>query len=382
MTLLKIIEQAVGALLMALVLLDVFLTVLYARIGTGIISTRVARGTWLMLRALAKTMPSRRGKVLSFAGAIILVMFVLVWGTGLTLGSAFILHPHMGTSIKASNGPTDTDFISALFAGGSSISIVGAGNFEPKSGCFKLFYLFNSLLGMSVISRTLTYLMQIYSALRTRNSKALSLDVGTGRTGDAAEFLAGLGPQGHFDAGYTTLTDLAESITSTKEAHHFYPVLFYFRFEESYYSVSRFANITLDAMSIIKTALDNRQYRWLMESGAVEDTWNSSLLLMTTLEEAFIPGDLPKRASPDAKTTSLWRNRFFKAAARLQSAGITLTADLDSAADRYVSMRSEWNSHIGNLAPSMLYSLEEIDPGVVCATRGGASAGCLSRCPT
>jgi hypothetical protein len=364
MTLLKIIEQVVGVLLMALVFLDVFLTVLYARVGTGIISTRVARETWLIVRALATMMPSRRGKVLSFAGPIILVMLVLVWGIGLTLGSALILHPHMGTSIQASNGPTSTDFMSALFAGGSSISIVGAGNFEPKSGGLKLFYLFNSLVGMSVISLTLTYLMQIYSALRTRNSKALSLHIGTGSTGDAAEFVAGLGPQGRFDAGYTTLTNLAESITSTKEAHHFYPVLFYFRFAEPYYSVSRFANTALDAMTIIKTALDHKQYRWLIESGAVEDIWKSSLLLLTTLEEAFIPGDLPERASPDAQTRAVWRNRFFNAAARLQSAGITLTADLDSAADRYLSTRSEWSPHIRNLAPSMLYSLEEVDPAL------------------
>jgi hypothetical protein len=87
------------------------------------------------------------------------------------LGSALILQPHMGTLIEASTGPTSTDFISALFAGGSSISIVGAGNFEPKSGGFMMFYLFNSLVGMSVISLTLTYLMQIYSALRRRNSE-------------------------------------------------------------------------------------------------------------------------------------------------------------------------------------------------------------------
>ena len=164
MTLPKVIEQVAGTLLIALVLLDVLLTVLYARVGTGIISTRLARGTWLMVRALAKTTPSRRGKVLSFAGPIILVLLVLGWGIGLTLGSAFVLHAHMGTGIKANSGPTSTDFISALFVGGSSISVVGAGNFEPKSGGFKVFYLFNSLVGMSVLSLTLTYLMQIYSA--------------------------------------------------------------------------------------------------------------------------------------------------------------------------------------------------------------------------
>jgi hypothetical protein len=107
------------------------------------------------MRALAKRVPSRSGKILSFAGPIILVMLLLAWGVGLALGSALVLHPHMGSGIKASSGPTSTDFISALFAGGSSISIVGAGNFEPKSGGFMMFYLFNSLLGMSVISLTL-----------------------------------------------------------------------------------------------------------------------------------------------------------------------------------------------------------------------------------
>jgi hypothetical protein len=304
MSLAKVFEQVAGTLLMALVLLDVFFTVLYARIGTGIISTRVARGTWMIVRAVAKRRPSRRGKVLSFAGPIILVMLVLVWGAGLTLGSALVLHPRLGTHIKASSGPTSTDFVSALFAGGSSISIVGAGNFEPKSRRFMMFYLFNSLVGMSVISLTLTYLMQIYSGLRSRNSQTLLLDIGTARTGDAAEFVAGIGPRGRFDAGYTTLTNLAASMSSLKEMHHFYPVLFYFRFEESCYSVSRFTNIALDAVAIIKTALDATQYRWLIESGAVADVWNSSLLLLTTLEDAFISGALPECASPDAQTRS------------------------------------------------------------------------------
>src|SRR3954466_8722715 len=105
MTLSKVVEQVAGMLLMAVVLLDVFLTVLYARIGTGIISTRLARATWLTVRALAKRTPTRRGKVLSFGGPIILIMLVLVWGIGLTLGSALVLHPHMGTGIKASSGP-------------------------------------------------------------------------------------------------------------------------------------------------------------------------------------------------------------------------------------------------------------------------------------
>jgi hypothetical protein len=40
-----------------------------------------------------------------------------------------------------------------------------------------------------------------------------------------------------------------------KEAHHFYPVLFYFRFEDPRYAVSRFSLVVLDAVSLLRSAL-------------------------------------------------------------------------------------------------------------------------------
>ena len=365
MTLAKIIEQVGGAVLMALVLLDVFFTVLYARIGTGIISSRVvARGTWLAVRALAKRTPSRRGKVLSFAGPIMLVILVLVWGIGLTLGSAFVLHPHMGSGIKASSGPTSTDFISALFAGGSSISFVGAGNFEPQIWRLHAVLpiqltggdvgdLAHSDLPDADLQRIAQpQLQSTFARHRHRQDwrrGRICRWPGAART--VRRWLYHPDPAGREHRERHGRTSL-------------YPVLFYFRFEEPNYSMSRFANIALDAVTIIKTALDDKQYRWLIESGAVADIWNSSLLLLTALEETFISGDLPERASPDAQTRWRWRNRFLNTAARLQAAGIPLTADLNSAADRYISLRSEWSPHVRNLAPSMLYSLQEVDPAV------------------
>ena len=39
-------EQTSGFLLLALVLLDVFLVVLYARLGTGILTSRVSQMIW------------------------------------------------------------------------------------------------------------------------------------------------------------------------------------------------------------------------------------------------------------------------------------------------------------------------------------------------
>jgi hypothetical protein len=231
------VEPIAGALLMALVLADVFLTVLYARAGTEIISSRLARLVWLTLRRLASG--SGRSHLLSFCGPFIVVALLLTWSILLALGAGLIVHPQLGTNITNGNQGTPTDFVTALYVAGSSLSIVGGSSFAPQSAGAKLLFLLNSVIGTSVISLTITYLMQIYGALRSRNSLCLKIHTLSGETGDAAELLAHLFANNQLSAGYNNLSELASEVTAAKEAHHFYPVLFYFRFPEPHYSVSR-----------------------------------------------------------------------------------------------------------------------------------------------
>ena len=99
----------------------------------------------------------------TMAYAVILVLLVFTWIAGLTFGNALLFHPVLGSAIQSSSGKNPTHFVSALYAGGSSISIVGSGAFSPVVSRYRLLYLFNSIVGLSVTSLTLTYLMQIYS---------------------------------------------------------------------------------------------------------------------------------------------------------------------------------------------------------------------------
>jgi hypothetical protein len=146
-------EQALGTLPVLVILLDVFLTVLYARVGTGIISSRLARLIWRLFRGLAKLVGSRRGDVLSFCGPAILVLLALTWAHGLTIGAALVMHPMLGTSIRASSrGETPTDFVTALYAGDGSMAILGASDLTPHTSAIRLLFLFNSLVGASVTS--------------------------------------------------------------------------------------------------------------------------------------------------------------------------------------------------------------------------------------
>jgi hypothetical protein len=361
---LKIFEQIAGALLVLFVLADVFLTVLYARIGTGIISDRVARWTWGMFREVSKLAGARRGSVLSFCGPTILVLLLVVWLAGLTCGTALVIHPDLGSSILMTNGPTPTDFATAVYLSGTAISTVGPANFAPMSSPMRLFFFGNSLVGISVLTLGITYLLQIFSALRERNTLGLKLHVLTRQTGDAAQLLAGLGPDGDFQTGYTLLMETAAEMTALKEAHHFYPVLFYFRFRQPFYSVSHNARVVLDLVTLIWTAIDQKRYRWLAKSAAVSQLHDSAVLIMQILEEAFVPGGKP---APDegvegSEVKDAWEAHYLTSLKRLHAAGIAIATDPDVGAQRYYDIRRRWEPYVTKLGRSGAFVAHETDP--------------------
>lgn len=349
-------EPLAGGIVLAITLLDVFLTVLYARAGTGLLAPLLARGIWRVFRGLSG---GRHPGVLDFCGPAQLVALVLMWGLLLALGSALIIHPALGTGVESSSGPTDTDFVTALFVGGSSMSIVGASDYGPTSPGYKLLFLFNSLVGMSVTSLTLTYLMQVYSALRSRNTLGLMMQAQSGDTGDAAELLARWGPQGRFDGGYNNLSTLAGEMAAIKETHHFYPVLFYFRFEEPYYAPSQILRTALDAAALVHTALDPRELGWLQESAALNELERVSALLLRILNQKF---PVPHEPSVVGRhSEERWRLRYRHALLRLQAAGIPTRADQEAGARDYVQLRARWEPGVEALTHAMGWRVEEVD---------------------
>ncbi|KAA6460387.1 two pore domain potassium channel family protein [Acidobacteria bacterium AB60] len=360
-------QQISGILIVLLILLDVFLTVLYARMGSGLLSPRLARTVWCVFRLLARSIPRNSDRIASFCGPVILVLLVFVWIAGLTLGNALLFHPVLGSAIQSSSGKTPTDFVSALYAGGSSISIVGAGGFSPQVPRYRLIYLFNSIVGLSVTSLTLTYLMQIYSQLQQRNTFTLKVYLATRQTGDAAMLVSGLAPDGEWSHGTSMLWELAAEMAATKEAHHFYPVLFYMRFAEYYYSMSFAALVLLDTVTIIRSALSD-DYDSVKKLRALDQIWDGSLLLLTSLEDTFLPQGQPPSQQPGSAQVTLWAQRLDRAIAQLQSAGLR-TSERPDANGKYLELRSRWDAHIQRLAPSMLYSIKQIDAATCGTTR-------------
>ena len=199
----------------------------------------------------------------------------------------------------------------------------------------RILFLVNSLIGASVLSLLLSYLVQVYSGLRERNALALMIHLMSDGTGDAAEMLARLAPDGDCSNANSELGNLARSLATMKEAHHFYPLLFYFRFEDPLYAVSRFSFVLLDLVTLIETALDQRRCGSLVRSAPVTSLRLGTLLLLQTLDQNF---PTASNRPADRAETSRWQQSYNAAVDTLARAGIPTRPD---GVERYVAERRQ-----------------------------------------
>ncbi len=188
-----VVEESIGVILGMIILADIFLQILYARANRTILSTPLANFLWRTLVKISKPLGHHKQEIfLSFTGPIILILILLSWSFLLGLAVALIIHPNLGNGIKTTQGPTPTDFITALYVGGNSLQFIGTSDFVPKDSFFRIFDWFTSLLGVSLVSLNVTYLMQLYTSLQARNALGLKVHLRTQGTGDAAIAVAGL----------------------------------------------------------------------------------------------------------------------------------------------------------------------------------------------
>lgn len=296
--------QSAGAGLMLLALVDVFLTVLYARSGAGLITPRLNNLIWRMMRAVAPSHEPARGKLLSFGGPLLLVLTVAVWVVLLFTGAALLAWPELGAGIEDTNGATETDFVTALYYGGYSLTTLGTGNLVPRTGALKILMVVQALVGFSFVTLTITYFMSVYAALLRRNTLAQALHHLSAGSGDAAEILTRLGPDGDFRPGSGHLADTALNVIDLLESHHLYPVLHYFRMSDARYAMSRICLLALDTACLAQTVLGPK-HRNFAHSAAVQMLWGARSTCWTTP-----PGhSCPKMRANARRSRRMWTRR-------------------------------------------------------------------------
>jgi hypothetical protein len=280
--------QMLGAGLVLVALIDLFLTVLYARSGVSLLSIRLHKGGWYLFRRAALTLPRQKGKLLTFAGSTLLVLTVTLWVVLLLIGFSLVAWPALGSAIQATSGATATNFVTALYYTGVSLTTLGMGDVVPLTPFYRILSVLQAALGFSILSLSLTFFTSIYSALVRRNTFALGLHHRTAGTADAAELLTRLGPKGEFNDARSELTTMAEELINLYESHHSYPVLHYFRFQDNTYSLARIALLSLDTATLIRSALDEKEYPALVRSSSVAALWGGGMQLLEGVTSTYL----------------------------------------------------------------------------------------------
>ena len=369
------ISETIGVGLVLLSLADVFLTVLYVRSGTSLISDRLARWIWRGFRVADRWLPDDRHRIMSFGGASILLLIIAVWVMLLVIGFGLIAWPNLGTAIRSASGPTPTGPAAALYFAGANLATSGSNDLIPATPGMRLVAVLCPLIGMSVITLTLTYLLQVYQALMRRNTFALRLHFATRGTGDAAELIAGLGAGGDCAGARGDRGALARELVNLYESHHFFPMLLYFRFRDPHYALGRMTTIAMDTATLIRSALDPETYGPLQNCAASTTLWEGGTHLLREMARVLLPEFCGRPGQPPGEATGQrWRAHYRAAAVRLRQAGIRTTPDEQAGADRYVQLRSEWDRALSSFASYMDYAPAERDPAAAPGTSDRSAA--------
>lgn len=354
-----LVAQAFGAALVLLALADVFLTVLHPRADAGIVSPRLNRATWTLFRAASRPFRRRREFILCYAGPLLLATTVIVWVVMLVVGFALIYWPALGREIMEA-GDTPRDIATALYFSGSSLTTLGFGDVLPQTPAYRLLAVAEAGIGFSVVTLSLTYFLSIYSALVRRNAFALELDFASGCSGDAAELLLRMtGGEGMSQAKGEFAT-MGRELLYLLQTHHSFPAIHYFRRREAAYATARVALLTLDAASLVRSALDHQRHDAFIRSSAIEVLWGGGLQLVRETAGDVLPAEVI--AAEDHPHAAAWRRRYAAAHRRLAAAGVAVEPDPEEGAERYVALRGQWDGFVRSFASYMAYDWWKIDP--------------------
>ncbi|MFC0682562.1 potassium channel family protein [Lysobacter korlensis] len=345
-----------GGVLVGLALLDVFLTVLYSRAGVGLLTPRLYRATWRLLRFVGGLAGERREAVLSFSGPVMMLLTVAMWFLLLLVGFSLLVWPALGDAIVKSSGPTPTDWWSAVYYAGYSLTTLGTGDLVPRTAAYRLLMVVKSLVGFSIITLAVTYFMAVYSSLVRRNTLAQMLHHLSGATGDAVQLLIRVERSGWLTGGKGGFMDVGLEVLGLLESHHSYPVLHYFRMRDPRYSMARMAVLVLQPLTLARSVLaaSERENELAADASML---WGGGIDLLRQAGQS--PLDRQALNGPDPAD----RSHFRLACRQLEDAGAQLVGDQSEAEEKYRALRGQWIGAASAFAELMGHRWEQVEPG-------------------
>ena len=323
-------EALVGVGLACVTLLDVFETVVVPGFNRGWLQAarHVQRLSLPLWRRRAARMEGAPRIDRGLAPFIFLTTFAL-WIGMLVVGFGVLAY-----SLRDDYRPVIRTLPEALFAAGTAIVTTGE-SARTATGIARWGLLVSGFSGLAVVTMTVTYILEVQSALQRRDAAVVKLSTTAGRppTGIAIlETYAELGSCAELGAFFREWRDWS---AATLYSHASHPVLAYFRSIGSEMDWPLAIGAVLDAASLYTAYIDGE------EAGAAAFLHRDGARLTAELARAFGVADRDAEPLSEEESATLCR--------RLDAVGYTVREG-KRGHERLVSLRRDYHGRLASLA--------------------------------
>jgi hypothetical protein len=251
-----------GLALIALSLLDVFLTVLHIQVESPI-SNKLNRWLWHLLLSLTKGLPDDlRDEILGWGAPMMIGGIIFFWVLLFVVGFALVYLPsiHNPAMFSLTDLPPSWPLADALYFSAVSFFTIGYGDIVPLHPAARFLGTAEGALGLLTISFSVTYLLSVYPLISRKTTLALALNQETGGRTDGVVLAERYVKSGRFDLLGERLRTLNDDLLYMGQAHGLFPVLYYVRPRAVHGSFVRVLVIVQGVIATLRYALDPDQH--------------------------------------------------------------------------------------------------------------------------
>jgi hypothetical protein len=157
-----------GVAAITIALRDVF-DALFHPEGRGVLSRAIMRAGDAALRPFV----ARRRQAVAVVGPLSLLAVIGTWTLLLALGWALILWPHIDSFRSIAGG--DPGFVEAVYVSLLTLATLGFGDISPTEDWLRLVAPIEALLGLGLLTASISWLLTLYPALYRRRSLAYEI---------------------------------------------------------------------------------------------------------------------------------------------------------------------------------------------------------------
>ncbi len=335
-----VLEGALGVLLIAATLLDVFQSVVTPRPVAGRlrISRYATRWLWGGCRwlALRSRNPRSREALLGSFGPAIVLVYLFLWLLLLVLGYGLLMN-----ALAEQVRPRPADFATSLYFAGTALFTIGFGDYVGTTPVARVLSLAAGATGLGVMALVVTFLFSLYGAFQRREVAVVTLEAGAGAPPSGLALLETFAHAGIVEDLAGVFQRWQEASAEILDSHLAYPVLAYFRSSHDNDSWISSLGAVMDAATLVLTTIDwtgsqvPRVRGWAKLSRAVAGHCVEDMVIYFGL--------------PDEQDVGVELSDYLEARGRLAAAGYRLRPE-DDGWEAFREMRAEYAGRVSALA--------------------------------